>query len=233
MRAEASAAAVATRSGGGGEAARSVARPATRPRADDGGRPPAGRTADRDPFVADLADLAAESTGPAGPDTGRRNPVTRPVSLEDEHWLDEPPPGPVPERPGPRWAARLSNRFLIGAAVLSLLFVGAVALVLRVAQREDVPPPAAPHAPTAVTIRLTGTTATVTWTDPTHATVPFIVSGGVAGQASRIRQPVPAGQTSLAITNLNAKLDYCFTVVAVYGPNTVAVSDLACAHRPK
>jgi tetratricopeptide repeat protein len=183
-----------------------------------GGGPPAGR-GDRS---ADPARPPAASGGAAPP---------RAMTLEDEHWLDEPPRETADDRAGPRWASRLSNRFLIGTAVLLLLVVGAVAVVLRVAARERVPPAPAPSPPTGVTVKLSGGTATVSWLDPARGTVPFIVSGGVSGQTSRIRQPVPAGQTSLTLNGLDAKRDYCFTVVAVYGADSVAVSGLTCGHR--
>lgn len=88
-----------------------------------------------------------------------------------------------------------------------------------------------PRAPTGVAVRADAGAVTVTWTDPTSGTVSFIVAGGVAGQSGRLRQQVPAGRTSVTINGLNATLDYCFTVVAVYGTDSLAISDLVCTHR--
>jgi len=53
------------------------------------------------------------------------------------------------------------------------------------------------------------------------------VAGGTQG-AIRELQGLPAGTTKYTINGLNSKLDYCFTVAAVYGTQDVQLSDLAC-----
>ena len=60
--------------------------------------------------------------------------------------------------------------------------------------------------------------------------MPFIVAGGQQG-ALRQLQVLAAGATTYTLNGLNPKLNYCFTVAAVYGTDSVALSDLACTQR--
>jgi Fibronectin type III domain len=74
-------------------------------------------------------------------------------------------------------------------------------------------------------------TITVTWTDPTNGGVPFVVAGGQAGQKLGVMKSLDAGTTSYTVTGLSAKLDYCFTVLAVYSTDTYATSGQVCTDR--
>ncbi|MDG4799918.1 fibronectin type III domain-containing protein [Micromonospora sp. WMMD980] len=127
---------------------------------------------------------------------------------------------------------------VVGGAVLAVVAAvvgGAVWL------NRDAAPPA--PAPTAVKPKVTGpppgdlrlrddtTTITVTWTDPTNGGVPFVVAGGRAGQKLGVMATVDAGQTRYTVNGLKAKLDYCFTVLAVYSTDTYATSGQACTDR--
>ncbi|GGM13926.1 hypothetical protein ACFFX1_31925 [Dactylosporangium sucinum] len=87
-----------------------------------------------------------------------------------------------------------------------------------------------PRAPTQLRLRDDRTAITLTWIDPSAGTVPFIVAGGQEG-ALRQLQVMPAGSTTYTINGLNPKLDYCFTVAAVYSTDSVELSDLACTNR--
>ena len=87
-----------------------------------------------------------------------------------------------------------------------------------------------PKAPGALKLRDDKTSITLTWTDPSKGSVPFIVAGGQQG-ALRQLQVLAAGATTYTLNGLNPKLDYCFTVAAIYGTDSVALSDLACTQR--
>lgn len=89
---------------------------------------------------------------------------------------------------------------------------------------------AAAKAPGSLRLRDDKTSITLTWTDPSKGSVPFIVAGGQQG-ALRQLQVLAAGATTYTLNGLSPKLDYCFTVAAVYGTDSVALSDLACTQR--
>jgi Fibronectin type III domain len=89
--------------------------------------------------------------------------------------------------------------------------------------------PGAP--PTDVKLRDDGGTVTLTWTDPSHGTVPFFVEVGKPGAQLQLYGTLPQGETTYRIVGLNPRLDYCFSVIAVYGTNVVAPSDLVCTRR--
>ena len=70
----------------------------------------------------------------------------------------------------------------------------------------------------------------VTWTDPSKGTVPFIVAGGQQDTMRQL-QALAAGTTKYSLNGLNPKLNYCFTVAAVYGTDDVQLSELSCTNR--
>lgn len=132
------------------------------------------------------------------------------------------------------------------AAACVAAALAAVALLMVLTDRPQAPagdartgdaPPAAPgptiagDPPTDLRLRDNGTTVTVTWTDPTAGTVPFIVAGGRAGQTLGAMATVNPGQTSFTINGLNPQLDYCFTVLAVYSTDRYATSGQVCTTR--
>jgi hypothetical protein len=91
--------------------------------------------------------------------------------------------------------------------------------------------PSGHRPPGNVKVRDNGDHATVTWTDPTGGTVPFLVSGGRAGQQSHVYATVPAGTTSYPVNALNVNYDYCFVVIAIYSTDDLVTSDLVCTRR--
>jgi hypothetical protein len=136
---------------------------------------------------------------------------------------------------------------LIVILVLAVIGGGVAATIAFVATRPDGsggPPvatgsapastpssaPTGSGAPRNLTLRDAGTSVTLTWTDPTAGTVSFIVAGGQQGALRRLQVVVP-GTTTYTINGLNPKLEYCFTVAAVYGTDRVELSDLACTKR--
>jgi hypothetical protein len=87
--------------------------------------------------------------------------------------------------------------------------------------------------PADLRLRDDTTTITITWTDPTGGGVPFMVAGGRAGQKLGVMATVDPGQTSYTVNGLNGKLDYCFTVLAVYSTDTFATSGQVCTDRER
>ncbi|MEV0001489.1 fibronectin type III domain-containing protein [Micromonospora sp. NPDC050980] len=143
---------------------------------------------------------------------------------------------PAAEEPEPRGRNRRVLALVVVGAVLAAAVAGGVVWGTR-----DAAPPA--PAPGAVKPKVTGpppgdlrlrddtTTITVTWTDPTNGGVPFVVAGGRAGQKLGVMATVDAGQTRYTVNGLSAKLDYCFTVLAVYSTDAYATSGQVCTDR--
>jgi hypothetical protein len=86
-------------------------------------------------------------------------------------------------------------------------------------------------APTDVKLRDGGDSVTLSWSDPSGGTVPFLVEAGKAGVQLTRYAALPPGQSTYTVIGLNPKLDYCFTIVAVYGVDLVAPSNLVCTQR--
>ncbi|MER7277729.1 hypothetical protein ABT369_25140 [Dactylosporangium sp. NPDC000244] len=179
----------------------------------------------------------------------RPAPEHRPAP--EPRWEQPSPPQPRPVQPEPR-RRRSPMVTIVVIAVIAVLGGAAAAAVAFVSAGGKDPGPAptvaAPQsggpasdepsaaaigsgrAPRELHLRDDKTSVTMTWQDPTKGTVPFIVAGGTEG-AMRELQGLPAGTTKYTINGLNPKLDYCFTVAAVYGTQDVQLSDLACTKR--
>ncbi|WP_343447715.1 fibronectin type III domain-containing protein [Micromonospora schwarzwaldensis] len=175
------------------------------------------------------------------PEPDRPDPAAYP---EQGVWPPVPPafhqPAAYPAavEPESRGRNRTVLALVVGGAVLAVVAaVGGGAVWLN----RDAAPPAA--APSAVKPKVTGpppgdlrlrddtTTITVTWTDPTNGGVPFVVAGGRAGQKLGVMATVDAGQTRYTVNGLSARLDYCFTVLAVYSTDSYATSGQVCTDR--
>ncbi|MEU4591605.1 fibronectin type III domain-containing protein [Micromonospora aurantiaca (nom. illeg.)] len=183
----------------------------------------------------DLLDFP-ESTRPeppAQPDQGAW-PATPPMFHQ--------PPAAYPETEEPEPGRnRTVLALVVGGAVLAVVAAVGVGVVLL--NREAAPPPAPVPASGAASPKVAGpppgdlklrddtTTVTVTWTDPTNGGVPFVVAGGRAGQKLGVMATVDAGQTRYTVNGLSAKLDYCFTVLAVYSTDSYATSGQVCTDR--
>ncbi|ATO18179.1 hypothetical protein CO540_29855 [Micromonospora sp. WMMA2032] len=168
----------------------------------------------------------------------------QPAYPEQGSWPAVPPsfhqPAAYPEveEPESRGRNRTVLALLVGGAVLAVVVaVGAGAVWLN---RDAAPPAPAPSAPkpkvtgpppTDLRLRDDTTTITVTWTDPTSGGVPFVVAGGQAGQKLGVMATVDAGQTRYTVNGLSARLDYCFTVLAVYSTDSYATSGQVCTDR--
>lgn len=161
-----------------------------------------------------------------------------------EHRLIVPtqPAGyPRPVAP-PTAGARRGRGAVVFAGIAAALaaVVAIAALVVVLADGDDpTPPPEAPapvptlagRPPTDVVLRDGGQTVTVSWRDPTAGDVSFIVAGGRSGQQLRAMGELGPGRTEYRLSGLNPRLEYCFTVVAVYGGGKVAASDPVCTAR--
>jgi hypothetical protein len=141
-------------------------------------------------------------------------------------------PVPAKQRRNPLIAfAIVAALALIGGAVAAV-----IAFTAAAPDREpDNPPGTAPvepaGAPTGLELHDAGSSITLTWTDPSQGTVSFIVAGGQDGSGIRPLHTLLPGATTHTVHGLNPRLNYCFTVAAVYDTNRVAVSDLVCTRR--
>jgi Tetratricopeptide repeat len=144
---------------------------------------------------------------------------------------------------------RRNGGLIVLTTILVVLLVAAVAVAVNLYRHRADTPTASPsggasasaspgsatlptHAPpTDVKLRDNGDHATLTWTDPTAGTVPFLISGGRSGQEQHAYATVPAGTTTYPVNALNVRYDYCFVVIAVYSTTDLVTSDLVCTRR--
>ncbi|WP_439117065.1 fibronectin type III domain-containing protein [Micromonospora lupini] len=137
-----------------------------------------------------------------------------------------------------------SRATLIGTAVAAgVALVAVVGLGAVVLNRDDAPPPpgatvvATPSAsgppPGDLKLRDDLVTITLTWTDPSGGAVPFMVAGGRAGLALGVMATVEPGRTSHTVNGLSSRVDYCFTVLAVYSTDSFATSGQVCTNRER
>lgn len=154
-----------------------------------------------------------------------------------------PPPQPMPAAPQPVALSRTYRKrgAAVYAAVAASLaaVIAVIALVLVLANRQgdedrgttsNVPTLGGP-APTDVQLAADRSTITVTWADPSDGKTTFVVEMARPGEVMKAVGHVGPGQTSYRMEGLNDRLDYCFTVVAVYGTNTFSPSPQTCTTR--
>ncbi|TWG24335.1 fibronectin type III domain protein [Actinoplanes teichomyceticus] len=149
------------------------------------------------------------------------------------------PKGNEPEPAGTR--RRGMALFAVIAATLAAI-VAVAAMVFTLAhrggtgERTDTPPGAPTVAgapPGDVRLADRGTEIEVSWSDPTRATVSFMITMAHPGEQLKPVKTVGPGQTSNRIEGLNPSLDYCFAVVAVYATDRFAASPQQCTDRGK
>ncbi|GGM57991.1 hypothetical protein GCM10011608_48670 [Micromonospora sonchi] len=119
-------------------------------------------------------------------------------------------------------------------AVAAVVGVGLLLLERRAAPPDTTPGSTATESgapPTDLTLRDDATTITLTWTDPSGGLVPFVVAGGRAGLPLRMMATVGAGQSTYTVNGLSSRVDYCFTVLAVYDTDQLAASSQVCTSR--
>jgi hypothetical protein len=123
----------------------------------------------------------------------------------------------------------------IAAALAVVIAVVVLVVVLAGGRSDDDAPDGVPRlggqAPTDVRLRDLGSTIEVSWVDPTDGTVSFMVMGGRTDQQFKSLGQVGPTVTRLELHGLNARLDYCFSVVAVYSAKQVQPSTQVCTSR--
>jgi hypothetical protein len=130
----------------------------------------------------------------------------------------------------------------VAAAAAAVAASVAAVVVLTDGRGGDAAPPqgqgtgapsSAPAAQPPSRVRLDDerSSVTLTWTDPSGGAAPFIVAGGRAGEQQRAMGQVPAGTTRYALNGLNANLEYCFVVIAVYSTDRLLPSEQVCTAR--
>ncbi|WP_420811773.1 fibronectin type III domain-containing protein [Micromonospora endophytica] len=139
---------------------------------------------------------------------------------------------PTPE-PARGRAALVVALISVVVAVAAVVGVGLLLLDRRAAVPETTAGPTtevgAP--PTDLALRDDAATITLTWTDPSGGLVPFVVAGGRTGAPLRMMATVESGQTSYTVNGLSSRVDYCFTVLAVYDTDQLATSSQVCTSR--
>jgi hypothetical protein len=126
---------------------------------------------------------------------------------------------------------------VIFAAIAACLaaVIAVVALVLVLASRQsntkDNVPTVSGRPPTGVRLEEDGSDVRLTWTDPAAGRTTFLITGGRPGEVLRPMGQVGPGQTSYELHGLNADLDYCFAIVAVYSTTELAPSAQSCTSR--
>jgi hypothetical protein len=86
-------------------------------------------------------------------------------------------------------------------------------------------------APLDLRLRDDATSITLTWTDPSDGTAPFVVAGGRSDQGYRPLQSLGSGHTSYTINGLDPNVDYCFLVAAIYTGELTVPSNPVCTQR--
>lgn len=86
-------------------------------------------------------------------------------------------------------------------------------------------------APLNLRLRDDGTSITLTWTDPSDGSAPFVIAGGRADQGYRPLQSLGSGHTVYTLNGLDPNADYCFLVAAVYSGQLTVPSSPVCTNR--
>jgi Tetratricopeptide repeat len=156
------------------------------------------------------------------------------ISSAQPHQIPPPRNGAVPEQPAAPHQRRGGVVFAAIAACLAAI-LAVVALVLVLAGRQSNPkdnvPTVAGRPPTDVRLDANGSDVRLTWTDPAGGRTSFLITGGHRGEVLRPMGQVGPGQTTYELHGLNAHLDYCFSIVAVYSTTTLAPSPQSCTSR--
>jgi hypothetical protein len=115
------------------------------------------------------------------------------------------------------------------------VIIAVVALVVVLAHRGDDPasdvPTLSGPAPSDVRMRDYGSSVKLFWADPANGRVSFVITGGRPGEQLRPMGQVGPTTTTFDLNGLNADLDYCFAVVAVYTTSQFSTSPQTCTSR--
>jgi hypothetical protein len=191
--------------------------------------PMVGHPADRLPPVPHPADRIP----PAAPRSAPPAPHSAPSAFR-------PTPTWSPDDRDERRHSRAPLLVLVIVAAMALVGGGIAGfLVLRTPPRNPGPGPVASATagagalkpPGDLKLRDDGSSVTLTWTDPSNGTVPFIVAGGRQDSGLNPLQSVESGKTTYTLHGISSTADYCFLVAAVYSSQRTVPSQLACTRR--
>ncbi|GII21789.1 fibronectin type III domain-containing protein [Planosporangium mesophilum] len=199
------------------------------------------------PVVAHPADPVSPVAHPSDPVPPVWHPSDRIPPAAPRSAPPIPPSAPPAFRPTPTWSPDdRDERRHSRAPLLVLVVVAAMALVgggiagflvLRTPPRDPGPAASATAGadalkpPGDLKVRDDGSSVTLTWTDPSNGTVPFIVAGGREGSGFSPLQSVESGKTTYTLHGISSTADYCFMVAAVYSSQRTVPSQLACTRR--
>jgi hypothetical protein len=134
----------------------------------------------------------------------------------------------------PSYSRKAPALFAAIAAVLGVI-IAVVALVVVLANRGDDPasdvPTLSGPAPSDVRMRDYGSSVKLFWADPANGRVSFVITGARVGEQLRPMGHVGPTTTTFDLNGLNADLDYCFAVVAVYTTSQFSTSPQTCTSR--
>ncbi|TDC77484.1 hypothetical protein E1193_22355 [Micromonospora sp. KC606] len=220
--------------------------PLTAPPLDDRPGPDPTTPADREvpaesvdePLVAyDVPERLPDEAPPGPPAPVDQEP---PLAANVPRGPVAPPAYPMDVEPEPRGRGPVVVAVVVGVLVVAVAgLVGAVALGgdETTPRPTDGPSPVAPRAtgapPGDLALRDDDTSVTISWSDPTSGSVPFMVAGGRAGKSLGVMATVDPGQTSYTVNGLSGAVDYCFTVLAVYSTDAFATSGQVCTDRER
>ena len=156
-------------------------------------------------------------------------------SAPAQHALEQPRTTPEPLKGGDSSYSRKAPAIFAAIAAVFGVIIAVVALVLVLANRGDDPgsdvPTLAGPAPTDVRIRDYGSAVKLFWTDPANGRTSFLVTVGHPGEQLKPMGQVGPTTTSFDLNGLNAELDYCFAIVAVYSTSQFSTSPQTCTSR--
>jgi tetratricopeptide repeat protein len=151
-----------------------------------------------------------------------RQPV---IPAPSEPFQPAAQPAPPPPRRSP--AARRPTAPHRRGSVVALVLV----LASHQSNSKDNVPTVSGRPPTDVRLEDHGSDVSLTWTDPAAGRTTFLITGARPGEVLRPMGQVGPGQTSYELHGLNANLEYCFAIVAVYSTTELAPSAQACTSR--
>ncbi len=193
-------------------------------------------TASGPSFSASGSRLQAHSgRGPAARGPVHHAPDQFAPAYRPEPLILAPTPTPTPtpdrQRRGMGLFAAIAAVLAAGIAVVALVFVLANRGTGQSQSRDSSVPTLAGKEPTDVRLRDEGSKIEISWHDPSAGTVSFVVTMGHPGELLKPLASLGPGQTSYQLGALNARLNYCFTVVAVYRADQFATSVPTCTTR--
>ncbi|WP_027347102.1 tetratricopeptide repeat protein [Hamadaea tsunoensis] len=145
------------------------------------------------------------------------------------------PPSVIVERRG-----RGTMLLAVAAALVAVVAAGVVVMVLigRGQQPSTGGDPRAAqsqvdHVPaTDLAIGDHGDSITLRWSDPASGQAGFAVKMGATKESMKLVTGNLGGKPTFTITGLNAKYDYCFSVVTIYSATELLESQPVCTNRP-